>query len=539
MTLLKLIATLSITLALGACTSTSPRWKALKQARLSSTTALSASPLAQALERAEQTSQTPLSSKIERLAYRKAVEAVVEQWIAQRPNDAEGEVMDVQSGDLTYRIEPHWASYMRFDELIPASSVPTKKLRERIVFEGVGAPMIARWIYSEERKLDEPLMTRDGYLAPVTATLDFDDSNSSVRRVRLRLHDPSVERIVRIGTASRPLAADYSAPTEWLLTNELNNMPKLGALLNPAKNLDRVELQSLEPAAPGRVPLIFVHGLASKPATWKNVYNELQNDPELCRNYQVYFYRYPTGVPVIYSAARLREQMVTLHQKMVAAGNVRLSGQMILVGHSMGGLVSRLLTQSSGDRLWVLFFGKPREELSLNDDEVKALRIYLEFEPNPYVSRVVFIATPHRGSELADHWMVTLIRKFINLPSEILDPSLGPNVPAHGDKGTLKRMTDAGVHNSLEDLSPNSDFVKNCISLPMRPGLKLHSIIGNKDGHPLQSPKSGDGVVPYSSAHLDGVQSELVVKSDHSAHENPEAIQELKRILKIHLHSLR
>ena len=51
---------------------------------------------------------------------------------------------------------------------------------------------------------------------------------------------------------------------------------------------------------------------------------------------------------------------------------------------------------------------------------------------------------------------------------------------------------------------------------------------GNKD---RTKPVSTDSFVPYWSSHLDGAQSELIVPSRHSAHQNEKAIEEVRRIL--------
>jgi hypothetical protein len=44
-----------------------------------------------------------------------------------------------------------------------------------------------------------------------------------------------------------------------------------------------------------------------------------------------------------------------------------------------------------------------------------------------------------------------------------------------------------------------------------------------------------DGVVAYESAHIEGVASELVVRSGHSTQSHPETIEEVRRILREHV----
>jgi hypothetical protein len=163
----------------------------------------------------------------------------------------------------------------------------------------------------------------------------------------------------------------------------------------------------------------------------------------------------------------------------------------------------------------------------------------LEFKPNPHVERVIFVCTPHRGSRLADGFIGKLGRKLISLPVQ----TLGTAGRAFGDVlsgdagGMVSRLKLNGVPSSIDNLSPESPFVQESMRLPLRRGLHIHSIVGNKKSLPLGDPDCGDGVVPYASAHLEGAESELVVKSGHGAQETPEAIAEIRRILLLHLES--
>jgi hypothetical protein len=277
----------------------------------------------------------------------------------------------------------------------------------------------------------------------------------------------------------------------------------------------------------------------SRPLTWHNAFNELGEDPVIRKRYQMYFFRYPTGVPVIYSAARFREGLATMDREMQRIGNREARGRMVLVGHSMGGLVSKMQVVDSGDRIELAMFGKPLPAVGTADARSEALRPLVEFGPNPHVERVIFVCTPHRGSRLADGFIGKLGRKLINLPVQ----TLGTAGRAFGDVlsgdagGTLARLKLNGVPSSIDNLSPESPFVQQSMQLPLRPGLHIHSIVGNKKLLPLSDPKCGDGVVPYTSAHLEGAESELVVKSGHGAQETPEAIAEIRRILLLHLKS--
>jgi len=344
--------------------------------------------------------------------------------------------------------------------------------------------------------------------------------------------------VVRLKQHQLPLAADFSAPGEFFLSQTQARMSGIGALLSTNTNLDKLGLIALEPPKRERIPVIFVHGLMSRPATWQNVINELWSDPQIRSQYQFYFFRYPSGVPVVYSAARLRERLDTLHGEYVKTGSRKHHHHMVLIGHSMGGLVSKSQVQDSEDKMWVNVFGSTPDNLNLSQAQIDSLRKYLEYKANPHVDRVVFVATPHRGSHLAQGWGGNLGSRLVRLPAHMVADVTSVLQRDLPEDSPLRRLVQEGLPTSISNLSPSSKFVQTSIAIPLRAGLHVHSIIGNKRQLPLKDPRCSDGVVPYSSAHLDGVESEFVVSSGHGAHEHPEAVAEIRRILHLHLAEL-
>lgn len=194
----------------------------------------------------------------------------------------------------------------------------------------------------------------------------------------------------------------------------------MAALKHSEKYLDKMGILALEPPSRNRIPVIFVHGLMSRPLTWHNAFNELGADPAIRKNYQIYFFRYPSGVPVVYSSAKFRQQLSILHHELDRIGNHEAAHHMVLIGHSMGGLVSKMQLTSSGDRLWVNVFGAKPSELGLAPEEQESFRQLLEFNPNPNVERVIFVSTPHRGSTLAEGFVGAVGRRMISLPGRML-----------------------------------------------------------------------------------------------------------------------
>ena len=512
-----------IALCLGACTTTQSRGNKGPEA------------LEQALAEAEKASAGGLTSADSKQAYNEAVERAVALWLGQSNEANRSSSMLAGS---SYRIQPSWPANLRFDDLIPAHSIKSKRLRSRVVREGVGVPLVAYWKYSADRKAAEPFMTEGGYFSTVTATIDFRPAGKGPRLASLVLHDSRGLEKIQLAGRSQPLAADLSAFGELLLSHKEIRMGGIKALLDSSEYMSKLGLIALERPSAERIPVVFVHGLMSRPATWENVINELSTDIVLQRHYQVYTFRYPSGVPIVYSAAKLRENLASLHKTLERQGKGRLHHQMVLIGHSMGGLVSKGQVQDSGDRLWVNLLGGTPEKLGLTPSEYEALKSYMEFDPNPSVSRVIFAATPHRGSQVADSSLAHIGRRLVKLPGQTFGSTFSILESIAKRDPKLGELFSHGMPTSVDNLSPESPYVKVATSLPFRPGVQLHSIIGNKDGRPLTDPKCSDGFVPYSSSHLEGVRSELVVRSDHSVHERPEAIEEMRRILRQHLKRL-
>jgi hypothetical protein len=90
------------------------------------------------------------------------------------------------------------------------------------------------------------------------------------------------------------------------------------------------------------------------------------------------------------------------------------------------------------------------------------------------------------------------------------------------------------IQNGPSDLSKNSRFTALTKNLQPAPGFKFHSIIGNHtDSQDVNI--MTDDIVTYQSAYLDGAVSNKIIKGGHSIQETPEAVLELRRLLRLHL----
>jgi pimeloyl-ACP methyl ester carboxylesterase len=386
--------------------------------------------------------------------------------------------------------------------------------KTRSAVSGIGAPLVAV-AHSENPHFRQQYKLRRVY-APVTAVIQF-----SGQKADLKFVDPFQAERVALDKRSFPLAVDLSAPTAMLIARERPERLGFSRLMNPAKYADTAGLAQLQQYDPTRTPVIFVHGLQETGASWAPMIDSLRDDPWIRKHYQFWFYSYPSGYPYPYSAALFRHDLDGVER---AFPNHK---RVVLVGHSMGGMICRLMITDAGDKIWRDFFSTPPAKTPLASDTRKLLAESLVFSHRPDVQRVIFISTPHRGSKIASGLIGRIGASLVRTPKQFMSiyASTKPLVIADPAAPTLKRMP-----NSVDTLEPNDRFVQAVDKIPITPGIPYHSIMGDRGRG--DTPNSSDGVVPYWSSHLDGAQSELIVDSGHDAQMNPEAIHEVARILK-------
>ncbi len=404
-------------------------------------------------------------------------------------------------------------------EIIPSDSLTIggEYLRERVTISGIGAPVVA---IGREEKIDfRKKYTSRRLYGGATGIIRFRG-----QRAELEFFQPLMTDRVSLDGHSYPLAADLTAPLALGLTRERPEKLGLARLLRPEKYTDTARLTRLQVYDPKRIPVIFVHGLQDTPASWTPLINALYEDPEIRRRYQFWVYSYPSGYPYPYSAALFRDELDGVDRAFPDHKRI------VLVGHSMGGMVSRLMITDADQKIWRHFFGKPPSETVLPNQTRELLVKSLIFNHRPEVKRVIFMSTPHRGSDLASNWIGRLAATFVKIPLLVATVPVTVITSAVGDPGAIQAKR---LPNSIDTLSPHNRFLLEVNKLPTTPGIPYHSIIGDR-GHG-DTPKSSDGVVAYWSSHLDGAQSELIVPSNHSSPANPKAIAEVRRILKLEL----
>jgi len=426
-------------------------------------------------------------------------------------------------------------------KLLLASDFEVTGLNKDLYQYGLGVPLIA--VRETETKKGERSPRERFYPAemafPLTAFLvpnsrlrDPSVDLTAARECTLTLKDPVRERAVGPEHNQIALEADLTTPLAYMWSRTDLDRYRWSGLLRPEHALDRASLLLIRPYEPGKIPVVMVHGLISTPLAWIPMLNELLRDPVVQSKYQFLLYMYPTGVPIPIAAANLRESLIQAKQLYDPDGRDPAFDQMVLLGHSMGGLLSRTMAVSSGAQLWRLYSDRPFDDVLGPREVLDELRNYFFFEPLPFVSRVVFLATPHRGSDLTRGVVGRVGSNLIADPDSIhkLLYKLVKENPDTFDSRRFRRFP-----SSIETLDPSSPILTALLSMQpsQTASAKFHSIIGSL--RPSGVDRTTDGVVPYRSAHLDGVVSELVVRSDHGVQKDPEAIREVRRILREHV----
>ena len=437
-----------------------------------------------------------------------------------------------------------WGSYklVRFKQ---AALLDVRGLRNRYRWAGIGAPLNA-YIEPGENTIDAAfaLVDADTRVA-VTVLLRFDGVMDGLKRGSiqgdLELYTTDEATSVIIDGNEVPLEFELSSALAYSLEGSSFYEFELTGLLKSDLDLasfrpfkatrfrDDVILSA--PYIPGRIPVVLIHGTKSSPARWAEMINELQNDRTLWGRYQFWLFTYPTGNPILYSGGILSEALRRVVAEFDPEGKDPALRRMILVGHSQGGLLTKLQVIESGTRFWDNSITIPLEQLEISPEAKEILKRSIFYDPLPFVERVIFIATPHGGSYVATNWIGKFARRFISLSDILLEP-LEELLAADAYTEAARSMKN--VPKSIDNMDPENSFIQILGSIPVSSDVTAHSIIAVKN--PKDPPeKWKDGVVSYPSAHIEDVTSELVVHSDHSTQSEPKTIEEVRRILLEHL----
>jgi pimeloyl-ACP methyl ester carboxylesterase len=463
--------------------------------------------------------------------------------LARAFGSADGEHVELSAGtyELPFgRIEVafdenqlRWAN-RRLVDFTPAAEIEVIGFQNRYRQPGVGAPLAAA------TELMDPNVPAGDFVGPkvrvpVTALLRLPHPRQQVAGDRLTgqldLHAATEENRTKINGEFVPLELEPTVALGLTLTQARPWANEIARFFGQVLQTETAaQFGGVEPRQRGHIPVVFVHGTASNVSVWANMLNDLESDPVIRDHFQFFFFRYDSGQPILYSGMLLRRALSDAERAFHASGADPCLDEMVVIGHSQGGLLVKLTAIDSGDLFWRNLSDRPIEEAGLSNETRRLLEEAMFVEPLPFVSRVVFIATPQRGSYLAGPAFVRrLAQRLITMPTTVL--RLGPEL-----LGANKLRRTANLERlptSIDNMSPGHPFIVTIAKIPVAPDVAAHSIIGVTGDGPVE--EGGDGVVKYASAHIDGVESELVVPYPHSMQSRPEVVSEVQRILHLHL----
>ena len=460
-------------------------------------------------------------------------------------------ILNIEQWHVTFQIQLKgpWAEE-DFEKFEFSSDYEVTGVGNQYRTEGLGVPLIA----VRTRSLNQSPADKyypDGLTIPITAFLRFNDGSTSYTNSDITEGSKKIECLiefqdslknlnVQVNGRPAPLQSDLTTPLGYFLQNSPAShrlMETVGLL--DSKLVDKFSgLYMLEPYDPKRVPVLLVHGFWSGPFTWLEMFNELRALPEIREQYQFWFYVYPTGQPFWISAKEMRNDLEIVRNDIDPERKISTLDHMVLVGHSMGGLVSRLQTVNSGESFWKILSDQPFENLQADPAFKEEIRDVLFFEANPSIKRVITIGTPHRGSRFANSFTRWLSHRIFRLP-DLINGSRLKQID-NADE-IFKNKEILTTKTSLDSLSSESPFLAELVESGSAPWVRTHNIVGNFEKRPYlgvfgkAQPTAGDGIVTTENARFEEAISQIQVNARHQdIQSHARAILEVRRILREH-----
>ena len=448
--------------------------------------------------------------------------------------DFSGEVMQLPIGELDVAFDRHeleWSGW-RLGDFLPAAYFEVRGLRNRYRYPGIGAPLVASLAApvagagaAAERAHIPPRLK-----VPVSGFLRIDDARAQLISghisARLELFSQDEATSVEVEGKRVPLEFETSSALAYTLDGPAIWWEEFrgflyGGVLPRLTAAPKDQILFLHPYQPGRIPVVLVHGTASSVVRWAELVNELEADRAISNHYQVWLYRYDSGNPIGFSGGIFRQALTDTLHELDPEGRDPALQQMVVIGHSQGGLLAKLTVVDSQDGFWRNLSSKPIEQMNMNAAEREVIQRSTFFTPLPFVKRVVFIATPHR----LGRWAASLVE----IPNGLTQLTF--DFVTRNKDDLLIRSLDRSP-TAIDNMTPKNPFLGTLAKLPIAESVHAHQIIAVEgDGPPEQG---ADGVVRYQSAFLRGVDSTLVVHSNHSCQGNFATIEEVRRILREH-----
>lgn len=371
------------------------------------------------------------------------------------------------------------------------------------------------------------------------ATIDGEEDSTphKIQTAVLTLYDPLEKTYARAENSTVPLESNITTPLAYGLKDPLVNKGLLAtaSLLDAEFAPEAYGMFMVEPYDPEKIPVVLVHGLWDGPATWAHMINDLAATRDLHDNYQFWFYSYPTAQPFWVSAKQFRQDLHAIRGEVDPQRINPVMDEMVLVGHSMGGLISILQTIDSGERFWEILSDRPIDELKGDPDTKAALQEMFYFKANPSIKKLITLATPFQGSDFANRTTQWISQRLITLPTLITNDF---EKLALKNSDILKDPYFLTRSNSIDSLATTNPMFKVIAETELPERLSFHNIVGRLDKTGVfhrQAPADsnvGDGVVALSSAVNRRADSQVYVAAEHSTlHQQPSSILEVRRLL--------
>jgi len=378
----------------------------------------------------------------------------------------------------------------------------------------------------------------EGIFRSVTVSLKELKFNKELQiQLTLQGHLMQEAAEIKFTSASYPLLYDAASSYLWLMQQAKLADLELPGLFNAELADNKLGIYSVTPLQKNKQPLLMIHGLNSSPLIWYELTMAVLQDEALKQRYQIWHAFYPSGPPPFYNSMRLRKKLDELQSMLQATTGSPQLDQLVVVGHSMGGIISKTLIQNTDFALWDLSFTERPEQLGYAQQEMAKVKDIFIFSARPYIDKVVFMDTPHGGSESSESILAKIASWFINLPKNFtllmsnFILKLGP------DKITepmREYLNGGGGPHSVQVLSPRHPLLQGLNKLDyQRP---VYSIVGSNGPVTCRDERScsqiSDGVVPFFSAHQNKAVQEIIVPSHHNSYQSPQAIAFLLQVLR-------
>lgn len=419
-------------------------------------------------------------------------------------------------GAIDWQVDARDFPRAAVETVVLAGDVRVRGLRTRQVEDGLGVAAIA---------IGRTHTASGTFPAqPFALPLNLLAEPGTEGRLRVVAREASQPRLQATALGPIPLARDPSAAYALAAEAFERELGALRGLLGRRSGGDDAQIRLLAPVDRTRTPVVLVHGFASSPMTWANMVNELLGDPDIARHYQFWMARYATGYPVLVNRQQLAGALDGFRTRVFGGRGDCMAT--VLVGHSMGGVISRLLLTQPGSALWdTAFVAQPG---ALAGDAAARARALFFFDPLPGADELVMIAAPHAGSAHADSWLARLVQRLIRLPVDATGylVDLARSQPHSLRPALLEHYRRGGI-DSVATLSPGQPVMRAARELPVVEGVHIHSIVGIRNP---RRPERGDGIVSLASATWPAGAVHHVT-AGHDLQSTPATISILKRIL--------